>query len=189
VQLIIRAVSGTQIPPPPSSLLLPPPCRLSYPWPAGCPSHAALRRAVPPRVPQETRFRQRYLDLIVNPEVQDIFRTRSRIISGVRRYLDDRGFLEVGGPTRVGWARELQLAGLPQLAAAAAAARCNAPAGHLMHCSFFTAALPPYPSACSGGDAHDEHDPRRRHRPPLHHLPQRAGPAGAVHAAVPLAVY
>lgn len=46
-------------------------------------------------VPQETRFRQRYLDLIVNPDVQDIFRTRSRIISGVRRYLDDRGFLEV----------------------------------------------------------------------------------------------
>jgi lysyl-tRNA synthetase class II len=78
--------------------LLPPPCRLSYPWPAGCPSHAALRRAVPPRVPQETRFRQRYLDLIVNPEVQDIFRTRSRIISGVRRYLDDRGFLEVETP-------------------------------------------------------------------------------------------
>jgi hypothetical protein len=46
---------------------------------------------------QETRYRQRYLDLIVNPEVQDIFRTRSRIIAGVRRYLDDRGFLEVGG--------------------------------------------------------------------------------------------
>lgn len=47
---------------------------------------------------QETRYRQRYLDLIVNPEVQDIFRTRSKIIAGVRRYLDERGFLEVETP-------------------------------------------------------------------------------------------
>ncbi len=44
---------------------------------------------------QETRYRQRYLDLLVNPEVQDVFRVRSRIIGGVRRYLDERGFLEV----------------------------------------------------------------------------------------------
>ena len=55
---------------------------------------------------QETRYRQRYLDLIVNPEVQDIFRTRSRIIAGVRRYLDDRGFLEVGAGCCVFWAWE-----------------------------------------------------------------------------------
>ncbi|PRW20466.1 lysine--tRNA ligase isoform X2 isoform A [Chlorella sorokiniana] len=47
---------------------------------------------------QETRYRQRYLDLIVNPEVQDIFRTRTKIIAGVRRFLDDRGFLEVETP-------------------------------------------------------------------------------------------
>ncbi|PSC69980.1 lysine-tRNA ligase isoform X2 [Micractinium conductrix] len=47
---------------------------------------------------QETRYRQRYLDLIVNPEVQNIFRARSAIIAGVRRFLDDRGFLEVETP-------------------------------------------------------------------------------------------
>jgi lysyl-tRNA synthetase, class II len=44
---------------------------------------------------QETRYRQRYLDLMTNPGVRDIFVTRARIISYVRRYFDDRGFLEV----------------------------------------------------------------------------------------------
>ncbi len=44
---------------------------------------------------QETRYRQRYLDLIVNPEIGDIFRVRSRVIAGVRSFLDQRGFLEV----------------------------------------------------------------------------------------------
>lgn len=44
---------------------------------------------------QETRYRQRYLDLIVNPPIRSIFETRSRIVAGVRRYLDERGFLEV----------------------------------------------------------------------------------------------
>ena len=44
---------------------------------------------------QETRYRQRYLDLIVNPEIGDIFRVRSRVIAGVRAFLDQRGFLEV----------------------------------------------------------------------------------------------
>lgn len=48
-----------------------------------------------PLTDQETRYRQRYLDLISNPHVSDIFRTRARIVSAVRRYLDDRGFLEV----------------------------------------------------------------------------------------------
>lgn len=46
----------------------------------------------------ETRYRQRYLDLIANPEVRDVFVLRSKIISGVRRYLDDLGFLEVETP-------------------------------------------------------------------------------------------
>lgn len=46
---------------------------------------------------QETRYRQRYLDLMMNPGIQDIFRVRSRIIAGVRSYLDNRGFMEVGG--------------------------------------------------------------------------------------------
>ncbi|MGQ9630717.1 MAG: lysine--tRNA ligase [bacterium] len=46
----------------------------------------------------ELRYRQRYVDLIANPEVQEIFRTRARIISCIRRFLDDRGFLEVETP-------------------------------------------------------------------------------------------
>lgn len=45
---------------------------------------------------QETRYRQRYLDAIVNPRVREIFHTRARIIQMVRKYYDDRGFLEVG---------------------------------------------------------------------------------------------
>ena len=47
----------------------------------------------------ETRYRQRYVDLIVNPEVKETFITRSRIISAIRRYLDERGYLEVETPT------------------------------------------------------------------------------------------
>ncbi|MBW5449000.1 lysine--tRNA ligase [Cohnella sp. CFH 77786] len=47
----------------------------------------------------ETRYRQRYVDLIVNPEVQKTFITRSRIIQSMRRYLDSRGYLEVETPT------------------------------------------------------------------------------------------
>lgn len=46
----------------------------------------------------ETRYRQRYLDLITNPEVRDIFVARSKIISATRRYLDKLGFLEVETP-------------------------------------------------------------------------------------------
>ena len=46
----------------------------------------------------DARYRQRYVDLIVNPEVRDVFVKRSRIISEIRRVLDDRGFLEVETP-------------------------------------------------------------------------------------------
>jgi len=46
----------------------------------------------------ETRYRQRYLDLIANEEVRQIFVTRSHIISAMRRFLDERGFLEVETP-------------------------------------------------------------------------------------------
>ncbi|WP_322511573.1 amino acid--tRNA ligase-related protein, partial [Chloroflexus sp.] len=46
----------------------------------------------------EERHRQRYLDLIVNRERRDIFRARARIISTMRRVLDERGFLEVETP-------------------------------------------------------------------------------------------
>ena len=46
----------------------------------------------------EDRYRQRYADLAVNPEVRQVFRTRARIVSLVRRFLDDNGFLEVETP-------------------------------------------------------------------------------------------
>ena len=46
----------------------------------------------------DLRYRQRYLDMIVNPEVRHTFVLRSKIIQAIRRYLDDRGFLEVETP-------------------------------------------------------------------------------------------
>lgn len=46
----------------------------------------------------ETRYRQRYLDLIVNPEVKDTFKKRSLIIQEIRNFLTQRGFLEVETP-------------------------------------------------------------------------------------------
>jgi lysyl-tRNA synthetase class 2 len=47
----------------------------------------------------DLRYRQRYLDLIVNPEVKDVFIKRTKIIQAMRRFLDNRGFLEVETPT------------------------------------------------------------------------------------------
>ncbi len=49
----------------------------------------------------DTRYRQRYVDLIMNPEVKDTFRKRSKIISEIRRYLDSQGFIEVETPMLV----------------------------------------------------------------------------------------
>ena len=46
----------------------------------------------------ETRYRQRYLDLIMNEASRDTFRKRSEIVAFIRRYLDERGFLEVETP-------------------------------------------------------------------------------------------
>jgi lysyl-tRNA synthetase class 2 len=46
----------------------------------------------------DLRYRQRYLDLIVHPEVREAFVLRSRIVAAVRRFLDERGFLEVETP-------------------------------------------------------------------------------------------
>ncbi|MCA9528067.1 MAG: lysine--tRNA ligase, partial [Myxococcales bacterium] len=45
-----------------------------------------------------TRYRQRYLDLVGNPEVRDLFRTRSRIVSYIRRFFEARDYLEVETP-------------------------------------------------------------------------------------------
>ncbi|XP_076933082.1 lysine--tRNA ligase-like [Bidens hawaiensis] len=47
---------------------------------------------------QETRYRQRYLDLMVNSEVRHIFKTRSKVVSYIRRFLDNLDFLEVETP-------------------------------------------------------------------------------------------
>ena len=46
----------------------------------------------------ETRYRQRYLDLIVNPDARQVFQTRSRVLSSIRHFLDGRGYLEVETP-------------------------------------------------------------------------------------------
>lgn len=46
----------------------------------------------------ETRYRQRYVDLLANPDVRRTFVTRARLVSAIRRYLDDAGFLEVETP-------------------------------------------------------------------------------------------
>jgi lysyl-tRNA synthetase class 2 len=47
----------------------------------------------------EQRYRQRYVDLVATPGVREVFRKRSRIVSTIRRFLDERGYLEVETPT------------------------------------------------------------------------------------------
>ena len=49
----------------------------------------------------DLRYRQRYVDLIMNPEVKDTFVKRSQIISSIRRFLDEQGFMEVETPMLV----------------------------------------------------------------------------------------
>lgn len=46
----------------------------------------------------DIRYRQRYVDLIVNPEIKEVFLKRNKIVKGIREYLDDAGFLEVETP-------------------------------------------------------------------------------------------
>lgn len=46
----------------------------------------------------DLRYRQRYVDMIMNPEVKDVFRKRTRILSSIREFLDNEGFLEVETP-------------------------------------------------------------------------------------------
>ena len=50
---------------------------------------------------RDMRYRQRYVDLIMNPEVKDTFIKRSKILSAIRRYLDGQGFMEVETPMLV----------------------------------------------------------------------------------------
>ena len=47
---------------------------------------------------KEQRYRQRYVDLAVNPDVRELFRVRARIVAALRRFLDERGFIEVETP-------------------------------------------------------------------------------------------
>ena len=47
---------------------------------------------------KEQRYRQRYVDLIVNPEVRDVFRKRTKMVQSIRNYLNDKGYLEVETP-------------------------------------------------------------------------------------------
>lgn len=54
-------------------------------------SHSGLKN-------QEVRYRQRYLDLILNAETRKVFQTRAKVINYVRKFLDSRGFLEVDTP-------------------------------------------------------------------------------------------
>ncbi|MEE1312738.1 MAG: lysine--tRNA ligase, partial [Lachnospiraceae bacterium] len=49
----------------------------------------------------DTRYRQRYVDLVMNPEVMDTFVKRSKILSAIRKYLDGQGFMEVETPMLV----------------------------------------------------------------------------------------
>lgn len=49
-----------------------------------------------------TRYRQRYVDLIVNPEVRETFRRRALITASIRRYLDQQGFIEIETPVLMG---------------------------------------------------------------------------------------
>lgn len=47
---------------------------------------------------KEFRYRQRYVDLVVNPKVRDTFRQRAKLVTGIRSFLDERGYLEVETP-------------------------------------------------------------------------------------------
>ncbi len=47
---------------------------------------------------KEFRYRQRYVDLVVNPDVREVFRQRARLIAEIRRFLDERGYVEVETP-------------------------------------------------------------------------------------------
>ena len=65
-----------------------------------------LAKALRPHFPEkwhglqdvELRYRQRYLDLIVNPDARKVFEIRSKMISAIRRYFDEHGFIEVETP-------------------------------------------------------------------------------------------
>jgi lysyl-tRNA synthetase class 2 len=75
----------------PKSMILLAPCLHMLPFAKGDSSLGGITN-------METRYRQRYLDLIVNSEIRDVFTIRSSIITEIRKYLDERHFLEVETP-------------------------------------------------------------------------------------------
>lgn len=74
-----------------SEITLLSPCLHMLPFPKGDSSLGGITN-------METRYRQRYLDLIVNADVRKTFEIRARIVQGIRRFLDDRHFMEVETP-------------------------------------------------------------------------------------------
>ncbi|KAL7578334.1 hypothetical protein ACA910_012740 [Epithemia clementina (nom. ined.)] len=75
----------------PQELVLLSPCLHMLPYAKGSTGLGGITN-------METRYRQRYLDLIVNTEIRNVFDTRSKIINGIRKFLDDRHFMEVETP-------------------------------------------------------------------------------------------
>jgi lysyl-tRNA synthetase, class II len=75
----------------PTSILLLSPCLHMLPFAKGDSGLGGITN-------METRYRQRYLDLIVNEDIRDVFGIRATIITAIRKYLDDRHFLEVETP-------------------------------------------------------------------------------------------
>jgi len=75
----------------PTEIILLSPCLHMLPFPKGDTGLGGITN-------METRYRQRYLDLIVNADIRKVFEIRSAIINGIRKYLDDRHFLEVETP-------------------------------------------------------------------------------------------
>ena len=102
----------------------------------------------------EIRYRQRYLDLMANEEVREIFRKRSAIVASIRRYLDVRGFMEVETPVL-------------QLEAGGAAATPFATHGRALDQDLVSAHLA---GAAPEAADHRRVRPRVRDEP---HLPQR----------------
>ncbi|OEU18654.1 Lysyl-tRNA synthetase [Fragilariopsis cylindrus CCMP1102] len=75
----------------PTSMILLSPCLHMLPFSKGESCQGGITN-------QETRYRQRYLDLIVNDEIRDVFYIRASIVTEIRKYLDTRHFLEVETP-------------------------------------------------------------------------------------------
>jgi len=68
------------------------------PYPKEVASDDGERAVFNPVTDKEFRYRQRYVDLVVNPHVRDVFRQRARLVTEIRRFLDERGYVEVETP-------------------------------------------------------------------------------------------